>query len=351
VVANEKARDDGTRGNDVPTRGTKEFAGDSTPGSEHRMNGRSSRRTHVQRLVALVVAAVSGCAAPRPPASAAPPVPPPVPPPAAERAPMRPTFEGRRAVKKPLEVATDRLLAAIEEETGVRPAGDGEPGEVSTRPRRVARGWGPERSELAHELIRSVDAREVGVRAVRRALAALEWDRLVGGRWPEVDQVLVSEAVRRATEALPKAPVEVPDAEARVLLAWPVVGSRVTSGFGLRSDPLEPGTQFHAGVDLSAIEGQLVYAAAAGRVDFAGRRGGYGLHVELSHPGGLVTRYAHLDALVVSKGQRVTQGEPIAYAGKTGRATGPHLHFELWRDGRPLDPTTELPEAPGLSVR
>ena len=97
-------------------------------------------------------------------------------------------------------------------------------------------------------------------------------------------------------------------------------------------------------LDLTAFEGQPVSSAAAGRVIYAGRRGSYGLHVEVAHQNGYTTRYAHLSAVLVEWGQRVSAGSLIGRAGQTGRATGPHLHFELWQNGLPIDPFDAMPE-------
>jgi murein DD-endopeptidase MepM/ murein hydrolase activator NlpD len=157
----------------------------------------------------------------------------------------------------------------------------------------------------------------------------------------------VREALARADEALP-APV----VAAAASLEWPVEPVRITSAFGVREDPLGAGARPHTGVDLAALEGQLVRTSGPGTVLFAARRGGYGLHVEVRHEGDLVTRYAHLSSIDVRAGDRLEAGAVLGRAGRTGRATGPHLHFELWRDGLPVDPGQELPAVPRrLSTR
>jgi murein DD-endopeptidase MepM/ murein hydrolase activator NlpD len=127
---------------------------------------------------------------------------------------------------------------------------------------------------------------------------------------------------------------------------WPVV---VTSSWGDREHPIHGGLQFHSGVDLKAERAQPVYASAPGTVVFAGWNGGYGKHLELQHDAHLVTRYSHLQSVLVSPGQVVKRGELIALAGDTGLATGPHLHFEVRRDGAPLDPEVSLPPPPSLA--
>jgi murein DD-endopeptidase MepM/ murein hydrolase activator NlpD len=117
---------------------------------------------------------------------------------------------------------------------------------------------------------------------------------------------------------------------------------RVSSAFGWRTDPLDGTRRFHGGVDLRAAYGSDVRAAAAGRVVFAGERGGYGRLVEIEHAGGVRTRYAHLSEVAVRAGDRVGPGEPIGQAGRTGRATGVHVHFEVLQNGQRVEPIAAL---------
>lgn len=112
----------------------------------------------------------------------------------------------------------------------------------------------------------------------------------------------------------------------------------VTSSFGLRTDPFHGRTRMHSGVDIRAAYGRSVPSAADGDVTFAGERGGYGQLVVLRHADGVETRYAHLSSIDVKVGQRVQSGEMVGRIGQTGRATGPHLHFEVLEGGRPVDP-------------
>lgn len=120
---------------------------------------------------------------------------------------------------------------------------------------------------------------------------------------------------------------------------------RISSGFGMRTDPLRARPAMHRGVDIPGAPGTPVLAAAAGVVRFAGWRGDFGNLVELRHDGGGLTRYGHLAAILVHRGDRVARGVVIARMGSTGRSTGSHLHFEYWPDGRPVDP---LPYLGGL---
>jgi murein DD-endopeptidase MepM/ murein hydrolase activator NlpD len=117
------------------------------------------------------------------------------------------------------------------------------------------------------------------------------------------------------------------------------VEDRLTSPFGWRADPLTGAARFHTGIDLRAAYGDTVPAAAPGRVVEAQERGGYGLTVVVEHGPGLRTRYAHLSAMTVAVGDTVDQGQEIGRVGQSGRATGPHLHFEVIRNGERVDPT------------
>jgi murein DD-endopeptidase MepM/ murein hydrolase activator NlpD len=119
--------------------------------------------------------------------------------------------------------------------------------------------------------------------------------------------------------------------------------SAVTSPFGWRRDPFSGAATYHRGVDLRAAYGETVGAADAGTVVFAGEQGGYGQTVVVEHGDGVRTRYAHLSSLTTRVGAEVTAGESIGRAGHSGRATGTHLHFEVTRNGRPVDPQTYSP--------
>jgi murein DD-endopeptidase MepM/ murein hydrolase activator NlpD len=120
------------------------------------------------------------------------------------------------------------------------------------------------------------------------------------------------------------------------------VTPEISSGYGRRQDPIDGSTRFHTGVDVAAQEGSPILAAAPGVVRRAGRRGGYGNAVEIDSGGGITTLYGHARALAVREGDRVEAGQPIAFVGHTGRATGSHLHFEVRKDGKPTDPNPAL---------
>lgn len=123
-----------------------------------------------------------------------------------------------------------------------------------------------------------------------------------------------------------------------VKLRWPASGS-VTSRFGRR------GTRMHDGIDIGAKEGTPVYAAASGEVVYSDQRlSGYGKLIIIRHGGDMFTAYAHNQRNLVRKGMKVKAGDLIARVGQTGRASGPHLHFEVRRGSTPVDPLSYLPK-------
>jgi murein DD-endopeptidase MepM/ murein hydrolase activator NlpD len=115
---------------------------------------------------------------------------------------------------------------------------------------------------------------------------------------------------------------------------------RLTSGFGYRRDPINGGRRLHAGTDFAGPRGTPILAGGDGTVVFAGRQSGYGLMVEIRHPFGITTRYAHMSRIRVSEGERVSRGDRIGDMGNTGRSTGTHLHYEVRRNGDPVNPMT-----------
>jgi murein DD-endopeptidase MepM/ murein hydrolase activator NlpD len=120
--------------------------------------------------------------------------------------------------------------------------------------------------------------------------------------------------------------------------------ARISSAFGIRKDPLTHAMALHRGVDIAAPDGMEVHAACAGHIVFSGYEKGYGNTVVVQHPGGFETRYAHLHTLKVSVGDPVPAGGILGTVGNTGRSTGPHLHFEVSRNGHQIDPEALLPE-------
>ncbi len=126
----------------------------------------------------------------------------------------------------------------------------------------------------------------------------------------------------------------------RALLRTPIDGARLTSGFGRRRHPVLGYTRMHRGIDFAAPRGTPVYAAGRGFVEFAGRNGGFGNYIRIRHNGMFKTAYAHLSRFArgLRTGRRVRQGEIIGYVGSTGISTGPHLHYEVLKNGRQVNP-------------
>jgi LysM repeat protein len=115
-------------------------------------------------------------------------------------------------------------------------------------------------------------------------------------------------------------------------------GEAITSGFGWRIDPINGKREFHTGLDFRASFGKTVFAAANGRVIFAGVAGGYGNLIIIHHNKIYNTYYGHLSEILVTQGQKVKRGQLIGKVGSTGHATGPHLHFEIRRNGKAINP-------------
>ncbi|WP_243834625.1 M23 family metallopeptidase [Psychromonas algarum] len=123
-------------------------------------------------------------------------------------------------------------------------------------------------------------------------------------------------------------------------------GSWISSPFGTRADPFTGRLRRHRGVDIAGYTGMPIVATAAGVVTAAEKHSGYGLMVEINHGNGFVTRYAHAEALIVSVGAVVEKGQQIAVMGSTGRSTGPHVHYEVIKDGRQIDPNYYIHRLP-----
>jgi murein DD-endopeptidase MepM/ murein hydrolase activator NlpD len=132
------------------------------------------------------------------------------------------------------------------------------------------------------------------------------------------------------------------DPDALPRLMWPLAPVKLTSLFGQRWHPILGENRRHLGVDLAAQQGQAIYTAEKGVVLRAGWNGDHGNQVEVQHEGRWVTRYSHLSRVLVEPGEILERGDALGLAGETGLATGVHLHFELWRDGQPLDPLDAL---------
>jgi murein DD-endopeptidase MepM/ murein hydrolase activator NlpD len=132
-----------------------------------------------------------------------------------------------------------------------------------------------------------------------------------------------------------------PSNSAGAPMQWPVAGE-ITSPFGERKNPLGPGDDFHPGVDIAAATGTPIVAAASGRVISAAPDGGYGNLIVVDDGNGVTTRYAHCSQIFARVGDTIAVGETIGAVGSTGNSTGPHLHFEVRVNDRPVDPVQFL---------
>lgn len=126
------------------------------------------------------------------------------------------------------------------------------------------------------------------------------------------------------------------------------IAAPISSAFGVRTDPIDGTSRFHAGIDIQAAYGKEVPAAGAGVVVFSGAQGGYGNTVVIDHQGGVQTRYAHLSSIQVEAGAQVAAGSVIGRVGSSGRSTGPHLHFEVLQNGHPVNPEVAASKFAGV---
>ena len=122
----------------------------------------------------------------------------------------------------------------------------------------------------------------------------------------------------------------------------PLKKGRVSARYGNMKNPYTQKIMHHNGIDIAAPKGTEIYAAADGKVEIASDKKGPGKHILLQHDNGYQTFYSHCDSLLVQQGQQVKSGEVIAYVGETGKATGPHLHFEIRKDEKPQNPEEYL---------
>jgi murein DD-endopeptidase MepM/ murein hydrolase activator NlpD len=261
-------------------------------------------------------------------------------------APQQPVTEEAAATGKP-EEPTWRIDASL-----IRFAVDqrqtryiGKPGELM--PASVRAGWSEVLGEV-DKLLRLGAKKTIPLDVIRARVALdaeLEMDREHYFALPDG----LAASVHARSQALDQRLAEIrklthPSLPAATRLSWPIDPVVVTSLFGMRADPFSGDDHDHQGLDLKADKGQLIQAAAAGTVVRSGRWGGYGLHVEIDHGDGLITTYSHLSTVLVAEGTHVPAHGPVGLAGSTGRSTGPHLHFEVWRDGVVVDPLGELPD-------
>lgn len=168
-------------------------------------------------------------------------------------------------------------------------------------------------------------ADDYGKSDVGGPLVAIDTSTMFDSKVKELDEAL--DALDRLKTQARKLP-----------LANPAAGRAISSSFGVRKDPLIGTMALHSGMDFRAPFGSAARATAAGTVTKAGWNGGYGRMVEIDHGGGFVTRYAHLSKILVAPDQKVSAGDQVGEVGSSGRSTGPHLHYEVRRDGDAVDP-------------
>jgi len=131
----------------------------------------------------------------------------------------------------------------------------------------------------------------------------------------------------------------------KINYSMPVSKGYISSAYGKRRDPFNGHQKHHNGIDIAAKHGSKIQAIASGFVTFSGRKGAYGNLIDIHHSDNLKSRYAHLDTINVKKGQVVRKGDIIATMGKTGRATGSHLHLEIWKKNQPVNPEAYIDTA------
>ena len=167
-----------------------------------------------------------------------------------------------------------------------------------------------------------------------KLLEMMEYDREVSQR--AYDELIAASAeVERLIQAS-RYRYQFPGGGSGAMI-WPLVGE-ITSEYGWRTHPIYGDARYHSGMDIGGDYGDPILAAAAGIVTYSGWISGYGYAVIIDHGGGISTLYGHNEALAVSEGQVVSQGQVIAYCGSTGNSTGPHCHFEVREGGEPVDP-------------
>jgi murein DD-endopeptidase MepM/ murein hydrolase activator NlpD len=257
-----------------------------------------------------------------------------VPPPVADPAPR--SIASELPEGPPVDAALVRFAADARVRRGRAPTGRGFPPEAVDAWRTLA-------ADLDAYLGRALPQTPMLELVRARVTVETEWDydvRRFGPPPPELRAAVDERAARlaRRIETARALGLALFSRPAPARLRWPIADAGLSSTFGWRVDPLDGTRRRHNGIDLAAAKGRVVSAAAAGWVVRAGFAGGYGLLVEVRHAGDLTTRYSHLSAILCAAGDAVDPGQPLGLVGKTGRATGPHLHFEVWRGGEPRDP-------------
>ena len=200
-----------------------------------------------------------------------------------------------------------------------------------------------DRPQSTIQVLRDPEPAERSAQAPAPKLVEVERPRQVNPSAPApepiMDGVVVPPAPlvsRRSTNSV-SIPAETPKAEGKYQ-ERPASSARIGSSFGYRRDPFHGRSKFHSGVDIKAKLGDPVGASHQGTVIFSNWHHGYGNLIIVDHGGGVTTYYAHLSAYALAPGDRVKRGTIVGYAGSTGRATSPHLHYELRINENPVDP-------------
>ncbi len=258
----------------------------------------------------------------------------PVEPPVAVPAPE--SFATELPVGPPIDATLVRFAIEARARRGRLPARQGFPEEA-------VEAWRDLAGELDRYLARALPQTPLLELVRARVTVEAEWDydqRRYGPPPADLADAVASRAARfgRRMDAARALGFALFSRPPPARLKWPVEQAGLSSLFGMRMHPVEGKRRMHYGVDLAAAAGRVVAAAGSGWVVRAGWTGGYGLMVEVRHPGEVTTRYSHLSAILCAPGDEVVPGRPLGLVGKTGLATGPHLHFEVWRGGEPKDP-------------
>ena len=205
---------------------------------------------------------------------------------------------------------------------------------------------------VARQLSEKVSSLEVSSKKLE-IISGLDGEGLggVGGPSPFVPSELDSRSLKKHFKSLERRSIsltanlrqlqELYNTRTILLASTPAimpVQGYPSGNFGYRKDPFSGERDFHPGIDISAPRGNKVTATADGLVTFAGRKVGYGKLVKIEHKFGISTRYGHLGSVTVKSGQKIRKGDIIGYVGSTGRATGPHLHYEVRLNRQPLNP-------------
>ena len=215
-------------------------------------------------------------------------------------------YSAARAAGVPAK-AVESYIRAIASQISISSVGGDDRFDIIIEHRRAATG----ETETGRLLYAGLD------RARGKDLQVMEWSQEGRSQWFEASGV----------------------GKASGMLTRPVPGS-VSSNFGMRRHPILRYSRMHKGMDFRAGYGTPILAATDGRVSGAGWAGGYGKQVRLTHAAGLSSSYSHMSQILVRPGQTVRQGQMIGRVGSTGLSTGPHLHYELYRNGRPINPAS-----------